>query len=143
PAEHQAARGLHQALSLDDALAVVCELALAEEGLEHRCLVFLELQHERVVVVAADEERDPRPRADAADAYDLARGVHEPEPLEQMATVALETAAVGPDHTPHPFQHLLAADEIAERDDQRRGRDEARLAVGALGAVCAPGRAVP
>ena len=87
-AEHDVARGLGQALALDDALAVVCELALAEERLEHRRLRLLELEEERVVVVAAEQQHDARPRADAADADDLARGVDVAVALEQAAAVA-------------------------------------------------------
>ena len=77
PAEHHVARRLHQPLALDHALAVVGELALAEERLEHRRLRLLHLQEQRVLVVAADEEDDPRPGPDAADADDLAGGVDE------------------------------------------------------------------
>ncbi len=48
---------------------------LREERLEHRGFGLLELQEQRVVAVAAEQQRDPDPRADAADPDDLAGGV--------------------------------------------------------------------
>jgi hypothetical protein len=87
PAEHRVTCRLHQPLALDDALAVVAELALAEERLEHRCLCLLHLQEQRVLPVAAEEEDDESPSPDAADADDLAGGIDEPEPLEEMTAV--------------------------------------------------------
>ena len=92
-AEHDVARCLGEALAFDDALAVVCELALAEEPLEHRRFCLLELEEERIVVVAAEQEHDVRPGADAADADDLARGVHVAVALEQLAAVARRACA--------------------------------------------------
>ena len=57
---------------------------VAEVRLEHRRLRLLDLQEERVVVVAAEQQHDPAPRADAADADDLAGEVDDPELLEQV-----------------------------------------------------------
>ena len=71
-----------------DALAVVCVLALAEERLEHRRLGLLELEEQRIIVVAAEHQADPRARADAADTDDLAGRVDVVEALEQLAAVA-------------------------------------------------------
>src|SRR4029077_6182553 len=51
PAEHDVARRLHQALTLDHALAVVGVAALAQVRLEHRRLGLLRLQEQRVIVV--------------------------------------------------------------------------------------------
>jgi hypothetical protein len=84
PAEHDVAGGLHQALTLDDPLAVACVLALAQEGLKHRGLGLLELQEQWIVVVAADHQHDPRAGADAADPDDLAGRVHVAEALQQL-----------------------------------------------------------
>ena len=134
PAEHHVARGLHQPLALDHALAVVRELALAEERLEHRRLRLLHLQEQRVVVVAAEEEDDPRPRADAADADDLAGGVDEAEPLEQVAAVALQRPPVRADDAPRrPRTRSSPSASSRDRDDQRRVADDPRLAVDDLG----------
>ena len=66
------ARCLGQPLALDHAMALVVELGRRGVGLEHGCLCFLYLQEQRVVVVAADQQRDPGPGPDAADADDLA-----------------------------------------------------------------------
>ena len=86
-AEHDVARRLGEALAFDDPLAVVRVIALAEEPFQHGGLRLLELKEERVVVVAAEQEHDEGPRADAADADDLARGVHVAVTLEQLAAV--------------------------------------------------------
>ena len=94
PAEEDVARRLHQPLALDDALAVVRVLALAEVRLEHRRLRLLDLEEERVVVVPAEQQDDPAAGADAADADDLAGDVDQPELLEQVAAVALQRAPV-------------------------------------------------
>ena len=61
PAEQDVARRLGQALALDDAAAVVVELAAAEEGLEDRGLRLLELQDQRVVAVAPEQQRGSTP----------------------------------------------------------------------------------
>ena len=136
PAEHRVARRLHQPLALDDALAVVAELALAEERLEHRRLRLLHLQEERIVVVAAEEEQDEGPGPDAADADDLAGGIDEPEPLEQMAAVARQGLPVLADDVPAGLQGLLAAlEELRHRDDQRRVAGDPRLAVDDAGSA--------
>ena len=97
PAEHDVARRLHQALALDDPLAAVRELAASEERLEHRALCLLQLQEQRVLVIPAEQQRDPGARADAADADDLAGEVDEAVTLEQPAAVASERAAIGAD----------------------------------------------
>src|SRR5262245_6580686 len=54
PAEKDVGRSLDQALSLDDALAVVREGALSHVRLQHRGDGLLRLQEERVVVVSAE-----------------------------------------------------------------------------------------
>jgi len=43
----------------------------AQKRLEYRRLRLLELQKQRIVVVAAEQQDDPRARANAADAHDL------------------------------------------------------------------------
>ena len=48
----------------------------------------LACRKQRVLVVAAEQQDDPRARADAADADDLARRVDVAEALEQAAAVA-------------------------------------------------------
>ena len=79
PAEQHVAGRLHQALALDHALAVVVVIARSEVALEDRRLGLLELEEQRVVVVAAEHEQHPVPGADAADADDLAGEVDDPE----------------------------------------------------------------
>ena len=62
--------------------------ARAEEGLEHRCLRLLELQKQRIGVVAAEQKHDPGARSDAAHPDDLAGGIDVAEALEQLQAVA-------------------------------------------------------
>ena len=115
PAEEDVARRLHQALTGDDALAAVAVLALADEPLEHRRLRLLDLQEQRVLVVDAEEERDPGAGADAADADDLAGQVDEPELLEQVAAVGLERPPVGADEGAHLLLELRPARRASGR----------------------------
>ena len=68
---------------------------LREVILEHRRGRFLDLQEQRVLLVAALEQDDERPGADAADAHDLAGHVDDLEALEQMAPVVLQRGPVG------------------------------------------------
>ena len=94
PAEHHVARGLHQALALDDALTVAGISALAEEGFQHRCLGLLGLEEQRVLVVVADQEHDPGTGADTSDADHLAGGVAEAEPLEEVPMIPRQGSPV-------------------------------------------------
>src|SRR5262249_18648007 len=103
PAEEDVARGLRQPLTLDHALAVVRELALAHERLEHRRLRLLRLQEQRIAAVAPEQEYDPRPRPDAADADDLTGEVDHAVPLDQLAAVAGERTPVRADELVDPL----------------------------------------
>src|SRR5207247_10751197 len=71
PAEEDFAGGLHQPLSLDHALPVVCEAALAGERLEDRRQGLLDLQEQGILLVASEQEHDTGTHADAPDADDL------------------------------------------------------------------------
>ena len=101
PAEHDVARGLHQALAFDDALPGVGEPTRAQVRLEHGRPGLLELEEQRVLVIVAEHEQDPRARADAADADHLARRVCVVEALEQVAAVVGQGATVGADDVAH------------------------------------------
>ena len=57
-AEHDVARRLGETLAFDDALAVVCVTALAEEPLEYRRFCLLDLEEERIVVVATEQKQE-------------------------------------------------------------------------------------
>ena len=95
PAEQDIGGGLHQSLPCDDPLAVVRVLALADEPLEHRGLSLLDLQEQGILIVDAEEERDPVPSADASNSDDLAGLVDVAELLEQDAPVAGQRVQVG------------------------------------------------
>ena len=76
------------------------ECALAQERLEHRRLRLLELEEQRIALVAAEHEHDPGARADAAHADDLARRVDVAVALEQPPAVGGQGAPVGADALP-------------------------------------------
>jgi pimeloyl-ACP methyl ester carboxylesterase len=69
--------GLREALSCDDALALVAEAAFRRERLEHRPMRFLELEEQRVVVLVAHQQEHERLGAHGAHADHLACEVHE------------------------------------------------------------------
>ena len=124
--------GLHQALTLDDPLAVVGELALSQERLEHRRLRLLELQEQRIGLVAAGQEHDPRPRADAADADDLARRVRRSGSARAAGGGRRQRAPVGADtpaRTPRsgPVRRRRPSSSIGTMSGG--SLDDARLAV--------------
>ena len=62
---------------------------------EHRGRRLLDLEEERVLLVATLKEGDIRPRPDAPDPDDLARDVDELESLQQMALVAPQGRSIG------------------------------------------------
>ena len=84
PAEEDVRGRLHQALTHHDALPVVRISAGARIGLEHRVHRLLDLQEQRMVR-GRHEQGDPAAAPDAADAYDLDRGVHQTVAIEQRA----------------------------------------------------------
>ena len=83
---------------------------LPRYGSSTDCLRLLDLQEERVVAVAAEQQQDPAPRPDAADPDDLACQVDHPELLEQVPAVLLQRPAV---FAEEPANHAL---EPLERD---------------------------
>ena len=87
PAEHDVAGGLRQPLALDDPLAVLGERLLPRNGSSTDASASLSCRNSGSLVVAAEHEHDPRARADAADADDLARRVDVAEALEQPPAV--------------------------------------------------------
>ena len=98
---------------------------------------FLDLQEQRVVLVATLQQDDERACPDAADADDLARGVDDFEPLEQVPPVVLQGAPIGAELLVDPHLHLFGgtADprrQIAQRHHDRRLTDDSVLAVDEL-----------
>src|SRR5450755_2013367 len=86
--------------------------------------------------VAADQQRDPRARADAPDAYHLTSEIGQFELLEQHASVPLERLAVPAHQLAQRFEHLLAlaaGRELLDRHDQRRLVNDPSLAVNLIG----------
>src|SRR6202040_1558594 len=133
PAEQDVARGLHEPLSLDHPAAVVGKLARTQEALKHRGSRFLELQEQRILLVAATlEQQDPAARADRADANDLVRDVHEAVALEEPAAVVLEAGTVSAEQTRHrvlQVARLLGLEQVGRADDHRRVADDPKATV--------------
>jgi hypothetical protein len=82
PPEHDVGRRLHHPLPFHYAPSMLAVLALPEERFEDGSLRFLELEEERVVLVAAQHQQDPGAGAHAADTDDLSSGMHVPVALE-------------------------------------------------------------
>ena len=94
--------------------------------LEHRRGRFLDLQEQRVLLVAALEQDDEGARADAADTHDLAGGVDDLEALEQVAAVILQRRPVGAELLVDRLLDLVGGDADARgRVRQRRRRSAA------------------
>ena len=132
PAEEDVARRLGQALALDDPAPVVLVRALAHVRLQHRRLGLLDLEEQRVAVVATADVRDPAPGADAPDAHHLPRHVHQLVGLEQVAPVGLEALAVAAEPLVQDRPGLVGdvgREEILELHDQRRVAHDAAPAV--------------
>ena len=76
--------------------------AIGQVCLQHRGGCLLDLQEQRVVRVAAQQQDDERPGPDTADADDLAGPVHDLEALQQVPPATLKSgpvrAALVPDH---------------------------------------------
>ena len=102
-------------LPLDDTLSVLRVLAAREKRLEHRPLRLFELEEQRIIVVAADEEQDPGAGSDASDADDLPRGVHVSVALEEVAPVSRQGAPVGADHPSHDILEVISLPHPAAR----------------------------
>jgi hypothetical protein len=132
PAEEDVARGLHQPLSLDHALAMSFERARPRVWLQHRSRGLLRLHEQRVLSVAAHHQHDPGMRPDTSDADDLPGQVDESVAVEQVLAIALEAVAIAAKYLAHPVpevQALIPGEELAHGDDQRRIADDPRLAV--------------
>ena len=130
PAQEDVAAGLHEVLAVHDPFAMGSAVAAPDELLEHRGLGLLGLQEQRIGVVAAEHQHDPRPGADAADADDLAGHVGQAEVLEQVAAVARQRPAVAADHAPHEVEDLVSLhplEQLLDRLDERRVADDAPL----------------
>ena len=110
---------------MHDAFTGLVVAALRQVILEHRCRRFLDLEEQRVLLVASLEQDDVGAGADAADADDLACDVDEPKPLEQVAAIVLQRLAVGAELFVEPFLDLVGGDPEALGDVGQAGRRSA------------------
>ena len=81
--------------------------------LEDRSGRLLDLQEQRIVLVAPLEQNDEGARADAPDPDDLAGHVDDLEPLEQKTPVVLQRRTVSPELL---VDHML---QLVRGDDRR------------------------
>ena len=105
--------------------------ARSDELAEPRGLCLFGLKEQRIVLVPAEHQHDPCPRADAAHADHLDRRGRDRSP-EKVATVKLEAAAVAADEGAEPVHDLVLfhpADELLDGLDEGRVADDAALAV--------------
>jgi hypothetical protein len=105
---------------------------------QHRGGCLLELQEQRVVLVATLEQDDVGQGADAADAHDLAGHVDGLEPFQQVAVIVAEGGPVGTELLAQEAFHVVARNavggfEVPCRDDDRWLADDPVLARGQLG----------
>ena len=83
-----------------------------------------------------EQQHDPRARADAADAHDLACGVCVAETPEQAAPIATQGARIVPDESAREQLDGVVgrlARELFDRDDQRRIADDSRRPIDLVG----------
>ena len=95
PAEHDVTGRLQPTLARDDAFAVRRVRARPEEPLQDRCLRLLDLEEQRIILVAALEQRREGRQSDASHADDLDGAVDELIPIEQVAAILLERGPIG------------------------------------------------
>ena len=112
---------------MDHALPGLLESALRKMVLQDRRRRLLDLEEQRVLLVATLEQDDERTRPDAPDADDLARDIDDLEPLQQMTAIALQGGSIGAEllveHVSELVRrHLRRGGEISERDHDRRLR---------------------
>ena len=87
PAEKDVARCLHEPLTFDDALAMGRDPASPEERFKDRRFRLLQLEEQRVAVIATEQQHDPTLSTDAAYPDHLSRNVHATKTIEEDTTV--------------------------------------------------------
>ena len=108
PAQEDVAGRLQHPLAVHHPLALVLVAALGQGAFQDRPGRLLDLQEQRVVLVAALEQGDEAPGADAAHPDHLAGHVDDLELLQQPAAIILEGGPVGAELlVEHPL-HLVA-----------------------------------
>ena len=95
PAQEDVAGGLHHPLPSNHPLAVLLVAALGQRALQDRRGRLLDLQEQRVLLVAALEQGDEGPGADTAHPDHLAGHIDQLEPLQQLAPIILQGGPVG------------------------------------------------
>jgi hypothetical protein len=127
PPEQDVGRGLHHPLPFHDAPSVLRVLTLPEERFQDRGLRFLELEEQRVVLVAAHHQQDPGPGTHAADTDDLSGGMHVPVALQQVAPVARQRGCVRANHATHNVLQVVLLgiwEYVLDRRDEGRIADD-------------------
>src|SRR5215203_1018384 len=94
PAEEDVAGRLHQALPGHDAVSVVLVGVRRNVALQHRSSRLLDLEEQRIILVAPFEQHHIGPGAHASHTDNLPRRIHEAETVEQVAPIVLQGALV-------------------------------------------------
>ena len=104
---------------------------LPRNALQHRSLRLLELEEERIVAVATEQQHDVGARADAADTDHLARSVRVAVALQELAPITRQRPAIGADDDAQEVFGLVCAitQDVFDRSDHGRVADDARLTV--------------
>jgi hypothetical protein len=123
------ADGLHHPLASDHPFAVLPVAALGQWALQDRGGRLLDLQEQRILLVATLEQGDERPGADAPHADHLAGHIDQLEPLQQLTLIVAQGGLVGPElrfevafH--RRFGEAIGGLEVPRRDHDRRLADD-------------------
>ena len=135
--EVDVARGLHHPLALHDSFAGLVVAALGQVILQHRGGRFFDLQEQRVLLIAALQQHNERPRTDAANADDLAGCIDDLESFEQVPSIVLQRRAIGPELLMNRVSQLVSRHanvrrEFTSWDDDGWLADDPVLAVDLL-----------
>ncbi len=89
---------------------------------EYRGRRLLDLQEQRILLVASLQQGDERARADAAHTDDLASHVDHLEPLQQLAPVVLQCCPVGAELLVDRVLQLIGRDAVHRLEGHGPGR---------------------
>ena len=106
PAQERIAGGLHDPAADYDPLALVYIPAVAREGFQDRATRLLALE-EQGIVLARHQEHNAAEGADAPDADDFHRMVHEPETVEGQSHVVRQALPVADKRLPDMPHQLV------------------------------------
>ena len=120
PAQEDVARGLHHSLPLHHPLTGLAVAALRQVILQDRGGRLLDLEEQRILLIAALEQDDERARPDAADPDDLAGHVDDLESLQELLPVVGQGRPVGAELLSDAVLDLVDREADARRPGHAR-----------------------